>query len=295
MIYLGFYFCVFAILAAGGTVNILSQAIPRKILDWQASEEDRTYDRKTIFDYMDGGAEVYLVFDLRNVFVRTYKAPSGDDIILDIFDMGSPGEAYGVFSCDRQDPEAGIGQESTFGPGLRRFWQGRYFVSVSSAGDEQKTDQAILDLGKAVLPHLGLPGAAPRLLQLLPPAGLIRSKTSYFHGSISLSNRYFVASENILGLGKGKTDCVFAEYSEGSEETIKLLLIRYPDEEQAQAACRSFLKSYLPEAGPDGTAQTENKKLVLGRCHKNFLAIVFEAPAKERAESLFAAVRFPST
>jgi len=295
MINLAFHFFVFAILAAGGTVNTLSQAIPRKILDWQASEKDRTYDRKTIFDYMDGGAEVYLAFDFREAFVRTYKVPSGDDIVLDVFDLGSPQEAYGVFSCDRQDPEAGVGQESTFGPGLLRFWQGRYFVSVSSAGDAQRTEKAILELGKAVVPHLGPPGEPPRLLQLLPPAGLIRSKTSYCHGAISLSNRYFVASENILRLDRGKTDCVLAEYSEGSGETIKLLLIRYPDEGQARAARQSFLKSYPPEAGPDGTAQAENKKWLLGRSHRNFVAIVFEAPSKVRAENLFAAVRFPST
>jgi hypothetical protein len=103
-----------------------------------------------------------------------------------------------------------------------------------------------------------------------------------------------VASENILGLDRGKTDCIFAEYSEGSEETIKLLLIRYPDEKTAEAARRSFLKSYLPEAGPDGTAQTENKKWVLARSNNNFVAIVFEAPSTERAENLFTAVRFPS-
>ena len=295
MINLGFYFFVFAVLATGGTVNTLSQVIPRKILDWQASEKDQTYDRKTIFDYMDGGAEVYLAFNFRHVLVRRYEAPSGDDIVLDVFDMDSPEEAYGVFSCDRQDPEAGIGQESTFGPGLLRFWQGRYFVSISSAGNEQKTDEAILELGKAVVPHLGQPGEPPLLLQLLPPDGLIESKISYFHGSISLSNRYLVASENILSLEKGKTDCVFAEYSEGSEETIKLLLIRYPDEEQALAACQSFLKDYLSEAAPDGTAQTENKKWVLGQSHKNYVAVVFEAPSKERAEKLFAAVRFPIT
>jgi hypothetical protein len=295
MIKLGYYLSLLAILAAGGTVNTLSQAIPRKILDWQAAEKDRAYDRKTIFDYMDGGAEVYLAFDFREAFVRTYKASSGDDIVLDIFDMGSAEEAYGVFSCDRQDPEAGIGQESTFGPGLLRFWQGRYFVSISSAGEEQKTDKAILELGKGVVPHLGPPGEAPPVLQLLPPAGLIRSKTSYFHSSISLSNRYFVASENILGLDRGKTDCVFAEYSEGSGDTAKLLLIHYLDEAQAEAARQSFLKSFLPEAGPDGIAQTESKKWVLGRRHQNIVAIVFEAPSKERAESLFAAVCFPST
>jgi hypothetical protein len=294
MIILRFYSFLLAVLVMGGTVNTLSQDIPRKILDWEASGKDQIYDRKTIFNYMDGGAEVYLAFDFREVFVRTYKAPWGDEIVLDIFDMGSPEEAYGVFSCDREDPEAGIGQESTFGPGLLRFWQGRYFVSITSAAEEKKAEKALLELGKAAASLLGPPGELPPLLQLLPPDGLIKSKISYFHSSISLNNRYFVASENILSLDRGKTDGVFAEYEERSKETAKLLVIRYPDDDQAQAVCQSFLKSYLPGAEPAGIAQTENKKWVLGRRSQNFMVAIFEAASKERAEALFAAVRFPA-
>lgn len=289
-------FCplLLAVLAAGGTVNTLPQAIPTKILDWEAFGKDQVYDRKTIFNYIDGGAEVYLAFDFRGVFVRTYRAPSGDEIVLDIFDMGSPEEAYGVFSCDRQDPEVGIGQEATFVPGLLRFWQGRYFVSISSAGEEEKAEKAILELGMDVASLLGPPGELPPLLRILPPEGLIKRKISYFHGAISLNNRYFVASENILGLDRGKTDCVFAEYEEGGKETAKLLVVRYPDESQAKAALQSFVKGYLPDAAREGAARVENKKWVLGRKHQNFLAVVFEAASKERAESLFAAVRFPA-
>ena len=289
-----FYVILLGILLTGGPVNTLSQQIPRKILDWEASGKDQVYDRKTIFTYVDGGAEVYLAFDLREVFVRKYKAPSGNEVVLDIFDMGSPEEAYGVFSCDRQDPEAGIGQESTFGPGLLRFWQGRYFVSISAAAEEKEAEKAILELGKAVASLLRPPGELPPLLRLLPPDRLIKSKTSFFHSMISLNNRYFVASENILVLERGKTDCVFAEYKEENEETAKLLVIRYPDDSQAQAACQSFLKSYLPDAQQAGPARIENKKWVLCRRNQNFVAVVFEAASKTRAENLFAAVRFPA-
>ncbi len=293
MIILRLYIFVFAIFVAGGTVNNLFQVIPQRILDWEASGKDQVYDRKTIFNYMDGGAEVYLAFDFREVLVRRYKDRSGIEIVLDIYDMGSADEAYGVFSCDREDPEAAIGQESTFGPGLLRLWQGRYFVSITSAGEEEKAAKGILELGKAVAPLLGPAGQRPSFLRLLPPEGLVKSKISYFHGPISLNNRYFVASENILGLDRGKTDCVFAEYEDG-EETAKLLVVRYPDETQAEAACQSFLKSFVPDAEPDGVARGEDKKWVLCRRHLNFLAIVFEAASEERAKNLFAAVRFPA-
>lgn len=270
----------------------LAQSIPKKILDWRAAGQDAVYDRKTIYNYMDGGAEVYLTFDFRNVFVRKYQDPSRDEIVLDIYDMDSPEEAFGIFSCDRQDPEAGIGQESEYGYGLLRFRQGRFFVSITASGDEQRAEKAILELGKAVAPLLGPPGPLPDLLKCLPQPGLKENRTSYFHAAINLNNRFFVASENILGLGR-ETDCVFAEYAASPTETGNLLVVRYRDEDRARAAYESFLKAYLPEAGPAGAALTENRKWTMARIHRNYLAVVFEAPSKEYAEALYSAIRFP--
>lgn len=269
----------------------LAQSIPRKILDWESAGQDAVYDRKTIYDYMDGGAEVYLAFDFRNAFVRKYKSPAGEEIALDIYDMGSPEEAFGVFSCDREEPEAGIGQESEYGYGLLRFRQGRFFVSITAAGDDKKAEKAILELGKAVAPLLGPPGPVPDLLKCLPESGLKENRTSYFHAVVNLNNRFFISSENILGLGKD-TDCVFAEYEASPAESGYLLIVRCPDEVRSRAACDSFLKAYLREAGPDAAALTENGKWTMARVHRNYLAVVFEASPKEYAETLHSAIRF---
>jgi hypothetical protein len=283
---------LFMILSAGGNVIDFGQSIPKKIMGWEAAGRDIVYDRKTLFDYMDGGAEVYLAFDFKQVFVRKFKGPARGELALDIYDMGSPEEAYGIFSCDRQDPEAGIGQESEYGLGLLRFRQGRYFVSITASDDEQKAEKTILELGKAVAAKLGPPGGPPALLQCLPETGLKKNQTSYFHGSVNLNNRFFVASENILNLDK-QTDCAFAEYALNEKETGNLLLVRYSDEGQAQAAYQSFCKSYLPETIETGTAQTENRKWTMARLRKNYVAIVFESPSKEYAERLHSAVRYP--
>jgi hypothetical protein len=283
---------LFVISCAGGNVIDLGPAIPKKILDWQATGRDMVYDRKTLFDYMDGGAEVYLAFDFKQAFVRKYKGPAQEEIALDIYDMGSPEEAYGIFSCDRQDPDAGIGQESEYGPGLLRFRQGRYFVSITAAGDEQKSEKAILELGRTVAPLLGLPGAPSAILKCLPENGLKNERTSYFHGVINLNNRFFVAGENILNLD-ARTDCVFAEYAPSATESAKLLFIRYPDEGLAQAAYRSFCASYPPKGLPAGAAQMENRTWTMIRAKKRYVAVVFDASSKEFAERLHSAVRYP--
>lgn len=269
-----------------------SRSIPRNIGPWQASGEEHVYNRETLYDYMDGGAEVYLAFDFRQVWTRKYSAPGGKEMTLDIFDMGSPEEAYGIFSCDRDDPGAGIGQDSEYGFGLLRFRQGRFFVTVMTAEEDEVAGKAVLDVGRAVVKVLGPPGPGPDMVGFLPRESLRPDRTSYFHGNVSLNNRYFIASENILGLDRS-TDCVFAEYETGSGEPGLLLLIRYSGEERTLAARRSFLSSYAPEAGPEGLAQTENKKWVSATARGRHLVIVFESPSPDWARKLVSSINIP--
>jgi len=276
-----------------GNVADLGQSIPAKIVDWKAVGQDRVFDTKTLYDYLDGGAEVYLAFDLKQVFVRKYQGPAGDELALDIYEFGSPEEAFGVFSSERQDPAAGIGQDSEYGLGLLRFWQGRCLVSITASGDEKRAEGPILALGKAVAPLLGPAGGFPALLDRLPQAGLQKNRTCYFHSAVNLNNRFFVSSENILNLDK-RTDCVLAEYAAEGRDTSKLLLIRYADESLAGAAYSSFLRSYLPEAQETGTAKTERGTWAMARLRANCVAVVFDAPSQEFAANLQSAIRFPS-
>lgn len=270
-----------------------SRSIPRTIGPWQASGEDHVYNRETLYDDMDGGAEVYLAFDFRQVWARKYASPGGKELGLDIFDMGSPEEAYGIFSCDREDPTAGLGQDSTYGFGLLRFRQGRFFVTVMTDEEDEAAGKAVLDIGRAVVKELGPPGPHPDMVGFLPRESLRPDRTSFFHGNVSLNNRYFIASDNILGLDRS-TDCVFAEYEAGSDKPSRLLLVRYPGAERAIAARRSFLSSYAPEAGPEGLAQTENKKWVSAVVRDRYVVIVLESPSPDWARKLGASINIPA-
>ena len=286
----------FLIHCSGGVMsnlaeNDLYQSIPDKILNWKASGEDAVYDRETLFDYMNGGAELYLAYDFKSVFVRRFAGPDENEIVLDIYDMGSSEEAFGIFSLDREDEEADIGQGSTYGFGLLRFWKDRYFVSINALGDEQAAEPAILELGKAVAALIKQEGTLPALLSSLPGKNLKKEKTSYFHSNISLNNRFFIASENILDLSN-RTKCVFAEYVVDSENTAYLLLIQYGDNARAQGAFESFIGSYMPEAKDSGFARMENGKWTMVKVEKNRVSIVFDAQDKEWARGLQSEIKF---
>lgn len=271
--------------------NDLYQSIPDNILGWKAYGEDAVYDRDTLFDYMNGGAELYLAYDFKKVFARRFYGPDENEIVLDIYDMGSSEEAFGIFSLDREDEEADIGQGSTYGFGLLRFWKDRYFVSINSLGDEQAAEPVILELGKAVEALIKQEGPEPALLSYLPEKNLKKDRTSYFHSNISLNNRFFIASENILDLSN-QTNCVFAEYSVNSERTAYLLLIQYENNARAETAYKSFIGSYIPEAQDSGIDQMENGKWTMAKVEQGMVLVVFEAPDKEWAHELQSETKF---
>jgi hypothetical protein len=282
------------ILSEGGTVSDFGKVIPTKIGPLTASGEDVSYDRNTLYDYMDGGAEVYLAFDFRSVWARRFAGPGELEVTLDIYDMGSPEEAFGIFSSAREDPDAGIGQDSEYGYGLLRFRQGRYFVTVTASEEDEASEKAVLDVGREVVKHLGPPGPAPDILACLPEPSLRPDRTSYFHANVSLNNRLFLSSDNILHLTRD-TDCVLAEYETGGAEPARLLLVRYPDEIRAGEARRTFLAAYLPEAGAEGLARTENGKWALAAQRNEWLSVVLEAPSADWAKELVSSIKFPKT
>jgi hypothetical protein len=206
--------------------------------------------------------------------------------------MGSSAEAFGIFSCDREDEPAGIGQDSEYGYGLLRFRQGRWFVSILTSGDYETAEEAILELGRVTAALLGPDGPEPVLLALLPDTGRLDSRTSYFHSNVNLNTRYFIASENILLLERD-TDCVFAEYEQQGSQSAKLFLIRYPGIEQAEAAEASFMANYLTAGAVAGEEQMEDGGWTRIERRNEVIAVVFDARAVESARELHSQLRWP--
>ncbi len=267
-------------------MNPVYQSAPREVQGWKAEGEDKTYNRETLFDYINGGAEHYLTYQFREVLVRRFVHPERPDveIVLDLFDMSTSEDAFGLFTSEREDEEIGIGQGSEFGGGLLRFWKDKYFVSIMVTGDVPSAKPAMMELARRVAATIPAIGEKPALLTVLPREGLVEREIRYFHAFNTLNNHYYVASENILNLGPD-TDCVLAQYQRERKSGF-LLLVRYKNESQSQAAYDSFLSNYMPEGRKTGLAQTENQRWTAAKIHQQYLAVVFDAPEQSWAESL---------
>jgi len=244
---------------------------------WKPVHDPSPYNPKTIFQYMNGAAELYLAYNFRELKAVRFEKPGKPSIVVEVYDMASPEDAYGVFTFERQDPDAGIGQGSEFGGGLLRFWKGRYFVTIFGEEPGQDIEGAILLLGRRIANSIIRTGNPPKIISCLPDKALSYSKkdTWFFRSHIHLNQRYFVARANILKLSLD-VEAVLARYEAGEGRT-HILLAHYPSPEKAESAMKNFRKEYMPDAGPFNTVKTENSRWTAAARLDGYVVVVFDA------------------
>lgn len=276
-----------AIVGAAGPAGMpRAISLPSAVEGWAWDAQVLDYDPRTVFDYIDGAGELFLAYGFQHLTVRRFEKSDQPPLTLECYDMGSAEGAYGVFSFERQEANAGIGQGSEFGGGLLRFWKGRYFVSISADGEGTEAESAILQMGRDTAAAIPRTGAAPTLVGLIPgtDAGLVETSVRFVTSHILLNQRFFIAHENILNLTR-QTGAVLAQYGRDAQKT-HLLVIRYPSATAAGAAYRSFMTAYLPDAGGKDRLRTGGQRWTIARQRKAFVVVVFGAPTEEAGEAL---------
>jgi hypothetical protein len=268
----------------------MKRLLPLKVGDYKADGKDEFYDRQTAFRYMDGAAEFYRSYDFKLLMVRRYLKAGYPPLLVELFDMGSSEDAFGIFSYQTEEEEVGIGQGSDYGGGLLRFWKGKYFANVFAERETPAARKDVLTIGEAVARDIKKEGSKPKLIQFLPEENLLKRTIRYFHLHPILNHHCFISHDNILNLG-ARTNAILATYPfSGEKGKTFLLLIQYPDQKQAEKAFKSFVKAYMPEAPSSKTVKTENGKWTSAKIHRQYILVVFDAPSVEKTEQLIETV-----
>jgi hypothetical protein len=264
-------------------------SLPAEAAGWKWDGKEMKYDSKSVFQYMNGAAELYLAYGFQNLRVRRFEKPNQPPMTLELYDMASSENAYGVFSFERQDEPVGIGQGSEFGGGLLRFWKGKYFLSIYADGQGVEVESAILTIGRNTADFIQEMGPEPKLVDFIPgkDLGLVDRSVRYLKSHVLLNQRFFIAHQNILNLSR-RTEAVLAQYIREKQKT-HLLLIRYPSVQEAKSAYQGFIKAYLPDAAGKDRLRTEDQKWTMVRERGEVVIVVFGAPTAADAEALLKA------
>jgi hypothetical protein len=258
--------------------------VPDRVAGWASAGEDRIYTPDNLFEYIDGGAELYLSYGLSSVFTRKYTREGEPDIMLDLFDMGSSENAFGVFSHSREKIDSTFGQGSQYTKGLLLFWKDRFYASILSSPETKASKGAVFALGRQIEKLIPREGPLPEVLGYLPQDSLVAESVRYFHHYIWLNSYYFVSDENILHINEN-TEAVLAKYKGGDKRWF-LVVVEYPSDMEARLAREDFAVRFLPETETEPVAQLEDSTWTGCRGTGSVLAVVFNAPTREIAVGL---------
>lgn len=220
-------------------------ALPDEVAGWRAGDPDQVFDTETIFSYIDGHAEVYLSYGMKRCFARRYTGPEDEpDIIVDLYELASDADAFGVFTHDRDGEEVEVGQDGLYRHGWLSFWTGAWFGSVYAEGETEASKRAVLALGQASAAALGEGGVRPALVAELPAEGLDPRSVKYLHAQEILNGVVYIGYENPFLLAPD-VNAVIGHYDLAGGSAW-LFLVDYPDEATAIQAEHRALGESLP-------------------------------------------------
>lgn len=206
------------------------------------------YEGETLYDFLNGGAEIYFEYGISSIASAEYRTASDRGIEVSIYDMGSDAAAFGIYSNVRYAGAdfVDVGNEGMLTLSSLDFYKGRYYCRLITFDTETETQAAMIDLGKALAANIIDAGSVPAIVGLLPEEGLVARSEKLFRGPIGLNNIRYISSENVFNLGEG-TQGVAAGYEiDGTAYTV--FVIEYVSEEEASAACESYEMHLADEA-----------------------------------------------
>ncbi len=262
----------------------ISEFLPKGIDGWETSGQDRYYYPETLYDYIDGGAELFISYGFNRVISRTYKMSGQPDIQVEIFDMVEPKNAFGVFSQGREQLDDTYGQGSLTYEGAILFWKGRYYVSVVCDFQTSIAKQGMEALAQKIDKKIKEKGELPEIISWLPESDLVPESVFYFHHYVWVNAFYFIADDNIFNIDE-RDDAVLAKYGPPDRRSY-LLLIRYENGDEANDAHRNFLHHYAPELEGKTAVELEDGKWTGSRVEKELLICVFNGESEAAVESL---------
>ena len=233
------------------------------IKGWTANGSTITYKPANLWEYIDGAANLYLSYDFKLLKYKEFI--KGDTIVtVEIYDMGSPINAFGIYSSERSDGTnlLKIGTEAVVLPPYHALMlKDRFYVKVVIQQGEldQKTGEGILkDVG------IFLPGKSefPPELKLLPEKERIPGTVKYITGGymgLSEINNLVYADYRDKNGGEFRHFVLLSNGKKGLENTLESLSSKWKSHNQEG---RTILFREVPYEGLIGIIM--NDKMLIG-------------------------------
>jgi hypothetical protein len=207
---------------------------------WSLSGQPQGFSPDTLYEYIDGGADLYLKYEFQELQVAEYRKDKAS-VTVEVYRHRDARQAFGIYSQERL-PSADfvvLGTQGYYESTVLNFLQDRYYVKMSSENTGAEDREVLLAFGEQVSRALGGTASLPGILSALPTEGRKRNSEKF-------------VDKDFLGYSVLHSG-LSAEY-EVSGKKFQLFVI----EGENLADCRAMLEGYL------GRIQGPGAKVVEG-------------------------------
>ena len=200
-----------------------------EIADWNNSAEIQTFIPKTLYEYINGAADLYLASDFEELKVAEYGNEKKASVIVEAYRHRTREDAFGIYSQERL-PDGdflSIGAEGYIDPHILNFVTGRYYVKINSFNTGAEDREVLQLFAKKMAEGSGEIGGLPSILSAFPA-----------EGKKGRSEKYI--TRNFLGYPF--LHSAFTADYESAGSTFKLFLIDAIKADESRSIIQQYLR-----------------------------------------------------
>ena len=203
-----------------------------EVTGWKQSGEIQTFEPETLFEYINGAADLYLTYNFQELKVAEYLNEKKSSVIIEVYRHKTPIHAFGIYSQERLADAnfLDIGAQGYVEANVLNFLAGPYYVKINSFGTGPDDQEILIAFAKEISANLGEKGALPSILSSFPEEG--KKKNS----------EKFIA---IKFLGYPFLRAAFTADYQVSGMKFKLFVI----DGVGQNDCKGMIQKYLQQTG----------------------------------------------
>jgi hypothetical protein len=158
---------------------------------WARNGEVIEYLPDNLWEYINGSAENFLMYDFRKVVVMYYLDPSEREIKVEIYDHTDPLMTFGIYSMLRSpDSEyLEIGCEAFGDEYTLHFWKDRFYVKVFSYSEGPGMREAMKTFAVEIDKAITGTGGKPAETEMFPKEYLVNKSITYMTTGVMSSSK----------------------------------------------------------------------------------------------------------
>lgn len=217
------------------------------VVGWITAGKTLRFVGSDLFNYIDGGAELFHEFGFKELLVQGYRQKD-KEIVLEVYQMESPEAALGIYlmKCGEETPVEKINARNSGNKYQFTIVKESFFIQVNSFAGDEKLIPIMITLTQQTLRFI--PKEQPvKILDILPKENLVPGSELIVRGPYGLQPIYTFGEGDILQLN-GKVFGVVGEYKDSNSGRYTQIVIQYPNVKDASSAFSNLimnLDSYL--------------------------------------------------